>query len=274
MQESYSVAGGVLDPQGPVASGNAHILINSVGIMLVIVIPTILATLAFAWWFRASNKKATYRPNWAHSGHLELIVWGIPLLVVLFLSGLIWIGSHDLDPARPIARSDKTIEIQVVSLDWKWLFIYPDDAIATVNEVVIPADTAVHFSLTSGTVMNAFFVPQLASMIATMNGMVTHLNLQANHIGDYYGQSAQYSGKGFSDMHFNLKAVSADAYAQWMSRVRQTAKKLDDTSYLELARARDLSPTMEFGSVQKGIFDAIAMRKLNVDLNPTTSISH
>lgn len=274
MQENYSVAGGVLDPQGPIASGNAQILINSVGIMLVIVIPTILATLAFAWWFRASNKKATYRPNWAHSGHLELIVWGIPLLVVLFLSGLIWIGSHDLDPARPIARRDKTIEIQVVSLDWKWLFIYPEDGVASINELVIPADTAVHFSLTSGTVMNAFFVPQLASMIATMNGMVTHLNLQADHVGDYYGQSAQYSGKGFADMHFKLKAVSGDAYGQWMAQLRQSNNKLDDTAYLDLARTRDVSPIQMFGYVQKGIFDAIAKRQLNVDHNPATSISH
>lgn len=274
MQEGYSVAGGVLDPQGPVASGNAQILVNSVGIMLVIVIPTILATLAFAWWFRDSNKKATYRPNWAHSGHLELIVWGIPLLVVLFLSGLIWIGSHDLDPARPIARGEKTVEIQVVSLDWKWLFIYPDEGVAAVNELVIPVDAAAHFSLTSGTVMNMFFVPQLASMIATMNGMVTHLYLQADHVGDYYGQSAQYSGKGFADMHFTLRAVSRDAYAKWVSQIRQSSNKLDDATYLDLARTRDISPILRFGSVQKGIFDAIAMRKLNVDQNQTSSISH
>jgi cytochrome o ubiquinol oxidase subunit 2 len=274
MQESYSVGGGVLDPQGPVASGNAQILINSVGIMLVIVIPTILATLAFAWWFRASNKKATYRPNWAHSGHLELIVWGIPLLVVLFLSGLIWIGSHDLDPARPLARSDKTIDIQVVSLDWKWLFIYPDDRIAVVNELVIPVDAAVQFSLTSGTVMNSFFVPQLGSMIATMNGMVTHLHLQADHVGDYYGQSAQFSGKGFADMHFTLRAVSREEYSQWLSQVRQSKNKLDDGAYLELARTSDRSPILQFGSIQEGIFDAIAARKLNVGHNPTSSISH
>lgn len=267
MQENYSVAGGVLDPQGPIASGNAQILINSVGIMLVIVIPTIFATLLFAWWFRASNKNATYRPNWAHSGHLELIVWGIPLLVVLFLSGLIWIGSHELDPAQPIVSREKSVEIQVVSLDWKWLFIYPEQNIATINELTIPKDTPIHFFLTSGTVMNAFFVPQLASMIATMNGMVTHLYLQADRVGDFYGQSAQYSGKGFADMHFTLRAVEKDAFSQWVSQIRESTDKLDNDAYLRLARTRDTSPIRSFGSIQQGIFEEISMRRLNVEAN-------
>ena len=157
---------GVLDPQGPVAAGNSQILLNALAIMLMIVVPTLLAPLAFAWWFRASNKRAIYRPEWAYSGRLELIVWGIPLLVILFLSGVTWIGSHDLDPARPLAEEAKPVEIQVVSLDWKWLFIYPDEGVASVNEIALPPDRPAHFSLTSATVMNMFFVPQLGSMIA------------------------------------------------------------------------------------------------------------
>ena len=267
MQEVLSVAGGVLDPQGPIAAGNAQILINSVGIMLVIVIPTILATLAFGWWFRSSNKKAIYLPNWAHSGHLELIVWGIPLLVVLFLSGVIWIGSHELDPAEPIAQGGKPIEIQVVSLDWKWLFIYPDQEVASINELAVPANTPVHFSLTSGTVMNMFFVPQLGSMIATMNGMVTQLNLKADQIGDYYGQSSQFSGSGFSDMHFTVRALTMEDYSKWLAYVKQTGQKLDEASYLALARKKAASSVHSYGSITRDLFDKIAMRELITEGN-------
>jgi len=267
MQEVLSVAGGVLDPQGPIAAGNAQILINSVGIMLVIVIPTILATLAFGWWFRSSNKKAIYLPNWAHSGHLELIVWGIPLLVVLFLSGVIWIGSHELDPAQPIAQGGKPIEIQVVSLDWKWLFIYPDQEVASINELAVPANTPVHFSLTSGTVMNMFFVPQLGSMIATMNGMVTQLNLKADQIGDYYGQSSQFSGSGFSDMHFTVRALTVEDYSKWLAYVKQTGQKLDEASYLALARNKAASSVRSYGSITRDLFDKIAMRELITEGN-------
>ena len=267
MQEVLSVAGGVLDPQGPIAAGNAQILINSVGIMLVIVIPTILATLAFGWWFRSSNKKAIYLPNWAHSGHLELIVWGIPLLVVLFLSGVIWIGSHELDPAQPIAQGGKSIEIQVVSLDWKWLFIYPDQEVASINELAVPANTPVHFSLTSATVMNMFFVPQLGSMIATMNGMVTQLNLKADQIGNYYGQSSQFSGSGFSDMHFTVRALTMEDYSKWLAHVKLTGQKLDEASYLALARKKAASSVQSYGSITRDLFDKIAMRELITEGN-------
>ena len=174
-----------------------------------IVVPTIVAALFFAWWFRASNARASYRPDWVYSGRIEIIVWSIPLLVILFLGGVIWIGSHDLDPYRPIASQAKATEVQVVSLDWKWLFIYPDQGIASVNELVVPVAAPVHFSLTSASVMNSFFVPQLGSMIATMNGMVTQLHLQADQSGEFYGQSTQFSGDGFSGMQFVVRAVPA-----------------------------------------------------------------
>ena len=264
-QDLASVAGGVLDPHGPSAAGNAQILINSIVIMLIIVVPTILATLAFGWWFRASNKRATYLPDWAHSGHVELIVWGIPLLVVLFLSGVIWIGSYELDPARPIASRGKPIEIQVVSLDWKWLFIYPEQGIASVNTLALPVDSTAHFSLTSGSVMNMFFVPQLGSMIATMNGMVTQLHLRADKIGDYYGQSAQFSGGGFSDMHFTLKALSPENFNNWIVQTRQSPLKLDDATYLSLAHKREASAPILYGSIDAELFEKIATRQLPIE---------
>ncbi len=262
--------GGVLDPQGPVAAGNAQILLNAVSIMLMIVVPTVLATLAFAWWFRASNKKAIYLPNWDYSGRLELIIWGIPLLAILFLSGVTWIGSHDLDPARPLALETKPVEIQVVSLDWKWLFIYPEEGVASLNEVALPIDRPAHFSLTSATVMNSFFVPQLGSMIATMNGMVTQLNLKADRPGDYYGLSAQFSGPGFSDMHFVLRALAPELFAQWMADARKSKAPLDERAYLTLARARTASPTQFYGSIDRTLFENIAARRLSSEPGPSS----
>ena len=173
------------------------ILLDATAIMLGVVVPVILATLVFAWWFRAGNSKATYRPDWAYSGRLEAIVWSIPALVVLFLGGIGWVSSHDLDPGKAIESNAAPLEIQVVSLDWKWLFIYPTQGIASVNRLVVPAGTPIHFRLTSATVMNSFFVPQLGSQIYTMAGMATQLNLLADQPGTYPGLSAQFSGEGF-----------------------------------------------------------------------------
>ncbi|TKB40438.1 MAG: ubiquinol oxidase subunit II, partial [Mesorhizobium sp.] len=184
--------GGVLDPQGPVGAAQRTILLNSVAIMLAIVVPTIVATLGFAWWFRETNTRARYLPEWAYSGRIELVVWSIPILVILFLSGIIWIGSHDLDPMKPLDSQQKPLEVQVVSLDWKWLFIYPEQNVASINQLVVPAGRPVHFSLTSASVMNAFFVPQLGGMIYTMNGMTTQLHLQADQPGEFYGRSAHF----------------------------------------------------------------------------------
>jgi len=197
----------ILQPAGPVAATERLVLLDALTIMLVIVVPTIIVALAFAWWFRESNRRARHLPEWAYSGQLELLVWSIPALVVFFLGGVIWLGSHSLDPARPLRAAGPQLEVQVVSLDWKWLFIYPSQGIASVNELVVPAGVPLHFTLTSASVMNAFFVPQLGSMIYVMHGMVTQLNLQADRTGEFYGESAQFSGDGFSDMHFVLRAV-------------------------------------------------------------------
>src|ERR1700746_2972729 len=214
-------SGGVLDPQGPIGAASAKILLNALGIMLLMGVPTIIAILIFAWWFRASNTRASYRPDFVYSGGIETVVWGIPILTIMFLGGVIWIGSHDLDPFKPIASPEKPVEVQVVSLDWKWLFIYPDEGVASVNELVVPAGVPVHFSLTSASVMNMFFVPQLGTMIATMNGMVTQLWLQADQTGELYGQSSQFSGGGFAGMNFIVHSVPPDRFRQWVATVRQ-----------------------------------------------------
>src|SRR5882757_5249112 len=211
---------GILDPKGPIAAAERQILLNALGIMLAIVIPTILATLGVAYWFRSSNTRARYLPDFAYSGRLEMLVWSIPAMTVLLVGGVAWVGSHDLDPRKPIAATVKPVSVQVVSLDWKWLFIYPEQSIATVNQLTIPVGTPVRFELTSSGVMNSFFVPQLAGQIYTMAGMVTRLHLQADHLGTYRGISANYSGAGFSDMRFAVNAVSAEIFGKWMDAAR------------------------------------------------------
>jgi cytochrome o ubiquinol oxidase subunit II len=255
-------ARGILQPQGPIGAADSKILLNAVTIMAAIVVPTIVALLVFAWWFRASNARARYRPDFVYSGRLEIIVWAIPLLVILFLSGVIWIGAHRLDPFTPIAAKNKPTEVQVVSLDWKWLFIYPDQGIASVNELVVPSGVPIHFRLTSATVMNAFFVPQLGSMIATMNGMVTQLYLQADHPGDFFGESTQFSGDGFADMHFILHAVAQDAFAQWVADARAAGPMLDRAGYTALLKESQNTAPFTFRGVEPKLFDDIVTQKL------------
>jgi len=250
----------LMDPQGPVGGAEKTILLDSLGVMLVIVVPTILATLAFAWWFRASNTRARYRPEWTYSGRLELVTWSIPVLVILFLGGITWIASHDLDPAKPVPGQGKPLEVQVVSLDWKWLFIYPDQGIASVNELVAPTGAPIHLSLTSGSVMNAFFVPQLGSMIYTMNGMVTQLYLRADRPGAYYSLSSQYSGDGFADMHFETRAVTPAAFAAWAQGAKASGPILDAATYAALSHPGTAAP-VTYRAVDPTLFHNIVSQK-------------
>jgi cytochrome o ubiquinol oxidase subunit 2 len=248
---------GVLDPQGPIAAAERTILLNATVIMLAVVIPVILMTLAFAWWFRAGNKWARRLPEWAWSGPVEVTVWAIPTLVVLFLGGIAWIGAHDLDPARPLASKAAPLDVQVVSLDWKWLFIYPAQGVASVNRLVVPAGTPLRLQLTSASVMNSFFVPQLGSQIYTMPGMTTTLHLQADRPGSYAGLSAQFSGDGFSDMRFDAVALPAAAFAQWLASARADPDTLDAPAYTALARPGVAASPATFGHVAPGMFKAI-----------------
>jgi cytochrome o ubiquinol oxidase subunit II len=254
--------GGILDPAGPVGSAERTILLNALAIMLAIVIPTMLATLTFAWWYRASNTRARHLPTWSYSGRLELIIWSIPALVVFFLGGIAWISSHELDPARPLSGNAKPLEIDVVSLDWKWLFIYPQQGIASVNRMVIPAGVPLHLRMTSATVLNVFFVPRLGSEIYTMNGMTSQLNLQADEPGTYPGLSAHFSGDGFSDMAFEVHAVSPGEFTDWEAATREKGPSLDDAAYRLLLRQTQNVKPYTYGAVEPGLFEAILMQKL------------
>jgi len=248
---------GVLDPHGPIASGERQILFNSLGIMLAIVIPTIIATLGVAYWFRASNARATYLPNFVYSGRLELLVWSIPAMTVLLVGGVAWVGAHRLDPRTPIPSASAPLQVQVVSLDWKWLFIYPEQGVASINQLTLPVDTPVSFELTSSSVMNSFFVPQLGSQIYTMSGMATHLWLEADEPGTYPGLSANFSGDGFADMRFDVNVISAAAFEQWVSATRASGPVLDAAAYADLAKPSHTVAPSTYRSVASGLFNQI-----------------
>jgi cytochrome o ubiquinol oxidase subunit 2 len=253
---------GVLNPAGPIGAQEKQLLINSTAIMLAIIIPTMIATIAVAWWFRAGNKKAEYRPDWEYSGAIEMVVWSIPALTVMLLGGIAWIGSHDLEPSTPLKSATPPLKVDVVSLDWKWLFIYPDQGIATVNQLVVPTGVPVSYRLTSATVWNSFFVPQLGTMIYTMPRMTTRLNLRADRPGIYDGISSHFSGDGFSGMNFKVQAVPADQFSAWAASARGSALKLDGQGYAELSRPSSYVKPMTYGTVMPGLYDAVVANRL------------
>jgi cytochrome o ubiquinol oxidase subunit II len=260
----------VLSPAGPIGAADRTILLDALAIMLAIVVPTILATLAFAWWFRASNTRARHLPTWSYSGRVELIVWSIPALVVFFLGGIAWIGSHLLDPARPLSSAVKPLEIQVVSLDWKWLFIYPEQGVASVNDLVAPAGAPLHFQITSASVFNVFFVPRLGSEIYSMYGMTTQLYLQADRPGIYHGLSAHFSGDGFSDMAFDLHAVTPEQFSAWAAAASASGPVLDEAAYRTLlTQSKNVKP-YTYRAIRRDLYGDIVLQRLPPGEGPPT----
>jgi cytochrome o ubiquinol oxidase subunit 2 len=264
----------LLDPAGPVGEAERTLLFNSLAIMLAIGVPTMVATLWVAFWFREGNTRARRLPRWSYSGRVELIVWSIPALVVLFLGGIAWVSSHRLDPAEPVSAqaraslltpppaASQALEIEVVALDWKWLFIYPEQNLASINRLVVPVHVPLRFRITSASVFNAFFIPQLGSQIYAMDGMRSPLNLEADRPGHYLGLSANFSGDGFADMHFDVDAVSAVEFADWLATVRAGGRTLDDGAYRALLVQSARVPSSSYGSVKAHLFDDIvAMRE-------------
>jgi cytochrome o ubiquinol oxidase subunit II len=247
---------GVLDPHGPVGKAERVILYDSTAIMLAVVIPVIVLTLVFAWWFRARNSQARYRPDWEYSGRIEMIIWSIPALIVLFLGGIAWTGSHDLDPPLPLAESTAPLDIEVISLDWRWLFIYPHEGIASLNRLVVPAGVPLRFRLTSTTVMNSFFVPQLGSQIYAMPNMVTRLDQP----GTFEGLSAQFSGDGFSDMRFDLVSTEAEDFKAWVNATKTQGGVLDARTFGELVKPAKADGPQTYAQVSEGLFDAISSK--------------
>jgi cytochrome o ubiquinol oxidase subunit II len=247
----------LIDPKGPIGLSERFVIFVSIALMLIVVIPV----LVMAWWFplkyRASNTKAKYMPNWCHSNKIELVIWLVPALIILALSIMIWITTHQLDPYKPIDAGVKPITIEAVSLDWKWLFIYPDQKIATVNQLVFPVNVPLSFRITSDTVMTSFFIPQLGSQIYAMGGMQTRLHLLAHETGTYVGQNQQFSGRGFSDMTFNATATSREEFDDWVRKVAGSGEKLDAARFEKIAAPSVAVPVAHFTLAQPDLFERI-----------------
>ena len=247
----------LFNPKGDIGMQEKNLILLSLGLMLLVVIPVILLTLYFAWRYRASNTSATYAPKWAHSTLIEVVVWAIPCVIVIVLALVIWRTSHTLDPSRPIESQTQPVRVEVVALNWKWLFIYPDYGVASVNQLAIPVDTPITFDITAESLMNSFFIPQLGGQIYAMSGMRTQLNLIANSPGVYAGQSSAYSGPGFSDMHFDTIATNRADFDAWIARAKQSPLSLNKSAYEALAKPSQKDPVTVYARVAPGLFDGV-----------------
>ena len=259
----------VMNASGDVARQQGQLVVTSTLLMLLIIVPVILLTLLFAWRYRQNNRTAKYEPDWDHSTMLELVIWGAPLLIIIALGLLTWISTHLLDPYRPLQRIDenrplqsevKPLDVQVVALDWKWLFIYPEQGIATVNELVTPIDVPVRFKITASTVMNSFYIPALAGQIYAMPGMDTTLHAVMNKTGVYEGFSANYSGAGFSKMRFKYHGVSQADFDAWVAKTRAGGGELTRAGYLALETPSIADPVKRYGAVAPALYGAIVNR--------------
>jgi cytochrome o ubiquinol oxidase subunit II len=250
----------VLDSKGVIGAAESSLIATATYAMLLVVVPVILLTLFIAWRYRASNTKATYAPKWAHSTAIEVVVWAIPAAIILYLGILTWKTTHELDPYKPLQSEVKPINVEVVALDWKWLFIYPDLGVASVNQLAFPVGTPVNFRITSDSVMNSFFIPQLGSQIYAMAGMQTKLHLMADHAGDYAGISANYSGKGFSDMKFRALAMSNEDFDAWLKQVKNAPENLSMDVYAGVARPSEKVAVRYFSTVDPKLFNNIVAK--------------
>jgi len=257
-----------MNPTGDIAKQQADLIIISVALMLIIIVPVMILTVLFAWRYR-KNANAKYEPDWDHSTKLELVIWGAPLLIIIVLGLITWVSTHKLDPYRPLDRLDehrpipastKPLEVQVIALDWKWLFIYPEQGIASVNQLVTPIDVPIRFKMTASTVMNTFYIPTLAGMIYTMPGMQTELNAVLNKTGDYQGLSANFSGDGFSHMKFAYKGVSTAEFDAWVQQMKSNPAVLDRADYLVLEKPTAKEAVRHYGQVEPALFNRILNR--------------
>ncbi|MBV4455713.1 MULTISPECIES: ubiquinol oxidase subunit II [Pseudomonas] len=244
----------VFNPKGQVAADERDLIILATSLMLLVVVPVIVLTFVFAYRYRATNKKARYSPRWASSHKIEAVVWGVPLLIIIALGWVTWKTTHALDPYRPLDSETPPINVQVVATDWKWLFIYPDLGIASVNELALPVHTPVSFTVTSDAAMTSFFIPALGGQIYAMAGMQTKLHLIANETGEFRGIAANYNGPGFSDMHFATLSLSPADFQAWVAKVKGAATPLDQARYAQLAKPTTRHPVTYYSTVQERLF--------------------
>ena len=250
----------VLDPKGPIALAERDLLRDAFYVMMLVIVPVIVLTVFFAWRYRASNTRAVYTPKWAESAKLDAVFWLIPALIVIAVGVLLWRSTHKLDPYREIASSTPPLDVQVVAQDWKWLFIYPEQGIATVNQLAIPNGRPVSLRITSDTVMNSFYVPQLAGQIYAMAGMQTRLQLLADQPGKFVGRNSMYSGGGFSDQHFEVVSLAPADFDAWVAKAKQAPGKLDAAAYTALAAKSRSNSIAYYSAVEPKLFDSIIMK--------------
>lgn len=259
----------VMSPSGDIAAQQASLIVWATILMLIIVVPVIALTLLFAWRYRASNKSATYAPDWDHSTSLELIIWAAPLAIIIALGALTWVSTHQLDPYRPLERIDEgkpvpagvePLVVEVVAMDWKWLFFYPEQGIAVVNQLAAPVDRPIKFKITSTTMMNSFYIPALAGQIYAMGGMETQLHAVINKEGSYDGFSANYSGEGFSDMRFKFLGMSENNFDQWVAKIKTDGNSLSRNVYKSLEKPSENNPVQYYSEVAPDLYDAILNR--------------
>lgn len=255
----------LLSPKGDIGHQEKTLILVSLFLMLLVVIPVIFLTLYFGWRYRASNTKATYAPKWAHSTSIEVVIWTIPCVIVAALAVLIWRTTHSLDPYRPLESTVKPVRVEAVALNWKWLFIYPDYGIASVNRLPIPVHTPINFKITAESMMNSLFIPQLGSQVYAMAGMETKLHLIADTPGIYAGLSAAYSGPGFSDMHFDTVATSREEFDAWVQQARKSPLVLDEKAYRTLELPSTKTPVTTYASVAPDLFQGIVNKYMHSD---------
>jgi len=265
----------LMNPSGDIANQQGRLIVVSTVLMLIIIIPVIALTIFFAWRYRQSNKEATYSPDWDHSTQLELAIWAAPLLIIIALGAITWISTHTLDPYRPLSRLDakrqispetKPLVVEVVALDWKWLFIYPEQGIATVNELAAPVDVPISFKITASSVMNSFFIPALAGQIYAMPGMETKLHAVINKPGEFEGFSANYSGAGFSGMRFKFHGLSKDDFDKWVEKAKNSKEgELTREGYMKLEVPSEREPVRHYATVASDLYNAILNRCVDRD---------
>lgn len=251
----------LLDPAGPVGMGERRLLLQAFFAMLIIIVPVIVLTIGFAFWYRAGNSRATYAPEWTYSGRVELITWAVSLMMIMFLGALAWENSHTLDPYRPLASRARPLRVDVVAMDWKWLFLYPSLGVASVNQLALPVGVPVEFHLTSASVMNSFMVPKLGGQIYAMSGMETRLSLQADHPGRFPGLATNISGDGFADMHFDALAMRGPEFAAWLARARASTTSMDSARYRALVSPSEAVHPALFAPLEAGLFQRILLRE-------------
>lgn len=250
----------VLNPKGMIASKERHLIITTTSLMLIVVIPVFIFTLFFAWRYRASNDKARHEPDWEHNNIAEVCWWGVPFVIIVILAVITWKTSHELNPFKPLESDKKPIEVQVVALEWKWLFIYPEQGIATINYLQIPEKTPINFTISADAPMNSFWIPALGGQIYAMPAMKTKLHLIADSVGTYRGASSNFSGKGFAGMKFQVVSTTEDDFHNWVGSARQSPNRLDMNVYNDLVAPSEDNPVTSYVLMQHDLFDRIVMK--------------